>query len=470
VKDVYCKNYKSVTDQVVRHKAEAQILHEISVGNYVISPLKPTIVSSLGAVLKDTGKVRLLHDCSRPAGLGVNSYATTSHFKYETVDHAVNLLPKYGYMAKIDLRSAYRSIPTHPACYEYMGLAWNFEGDSSPTFLIDTRLPFGASRAPGTFQRISNCITRYLASQGYTAISYLDDFLLIEATKDRCQEGYNLLLQVLGQLGFQISWEKVFPPSQRVTFLGVNIDSVQETLSLPADKLEILQVELCNWQAKRKATKRELQQLIGKLNWAARVVKGGRTFLRRLIDLMCTLQRKHHHVRLGCSARADINWWASYISKFNGTAFFIRKDTAPSGKFTSDACNNGGGSAFRTDWFYCNWAIDYPAVASMHINLKELFVVLLAAYRWARAWSNLHIVVYSDNSATVHILNKGSSRNATAMKWIRQLFWLSAVFNFHLTAKHIPGVDNIISDTISRLDQYPVNVWGAFIRSLTAAP
>ena len=177
------------------------------------------------------------------------------------------------------------------------------------------------------FQRIRNSITRYLARQGYTAKSCLDDFLLIQATKDRCQEEYHLLLQVLGKhlllqvlgkLGFQINCETLFPPTQRLTFLGVNIDSVQETLSLPVNKLEILQVELCNWQAKRKATKRELQQLIGKLNWVARVVKGGRTFLCRLIDLRDRLQISQFAKirtlsRGGGGSRVVSNFFCSYL-------------------------------------------------------------------------------------------------------------------------------------------------------------
>ena len=50
------------------------------------------------------------------------------------------------------------------------------------------------------------------------------------------------------------------------------------------------------------------------------------------------------------------------------------------------------------------------------------------------------------------------------MTWLLQLFWLSAVFNFHLTARHIRGKDNVVSDIISRLDQYPIPTWYRFIR------
>ena len=451
VENVFCRNYKSVLDECVKSTAEAQIKHEIDSHNYIICPTKPQIVSSLGAVVKDNGKVRLIHDCSRPEGHSVNSYATTSHFKYQTVDDVVQMLPKNGFMAKIDLSSAYRSVPIHPYCYELMGLSWVFEGDSKPTFIVDTRFAFGLAKAPQYFQRIGNAIVRYMRKNGYKVVCYLDDYLIVDENENHCREGYEFLLKVLQMLGFEINFKKVQAPVQKIVFLGIEIDSVNQCLSLPESKLSELRLELVKWQVKNKATKHELQSLIGKLNWAAKVIKGGRTFLRRLIDLMCTLKKKHHHIRLNSNAKADIQWWANYIGIFNGTASFIDKPV-PSGSFSTDACLNGGGGAYYADWFYSHWETDFPAIAKLHINLKETFSVFLASLRWAESWRNKHIVVYSDNAATVFMLNKGSSRNSIAMVWLRQLFWLSAVFNFQLTARHIKGKDNVISDVISRLD------------------
>ena len=37
------------------------------------------------------------------------------------------------------------------------------------------------------------------------------------------------------------------------------------------------------------------------------------------------------------------------------------------------------------------------------------------------------------------------------MHYIRQLFWLSAIYNFRLIAKHIPGKNNVLADAVSRL-------------------
>ena len=106
--------------------------------------------------------------------------------------------------------------------------------------------------------------------------------------------GYDTLLVMLQKLGFQIYWDKVVPPTQQITLLGVNIDCVSKQLSLPDSKVQ----EICEWCGKKKATKHELQQLIGCLNWAVRLVRGGRTFLRRLINVMCSLKRKYHRIRL----------------------------------------------------------------------------------------------------------------------------------------------------------------------------
>ena len=78
VRDVSGRNYRSILQSSVKHIAEAQILSELENQNNVICKDKPVIVSSLGAIIKDNGKVRLIHDCSQLAGLGVNTYASTN--------------------------------------------------------------------------------------------------------------------------------------------------------------------------------------------------------------------------------------------------------------------------------------------------------------------------------------------------------------------------------------------------------
>jgi hypothetical protein len=302
---------------------------------------------------------------------------------------------------------------------------------------------------------LSTSIPRMMRRRGFNVISYLDDFLCIEDDQQTCTIAYWTLQILVQSLGFTINESKACPPSQTMIFLGIEISSVKCTLSLPDTKLQKMWTELSDWLGKKKATKKQLQQLIGKLSWAARLVRGSRTFLRRLIDLMASLKWQHHWTCLTTSALADLAWWNAYIAVFNGTVCFIEPDPVPHSVFTSDACLTGGAAAYTyaNDWLYANWSIDYPAVQADHINQLELFTVLLSARRWCHLWTNKHIVVYTDNMTTKYVINSGTSRNKQAMQWLRELFWLSATNNFQLTSRFIKGKDNVLSDRLSRLDE-----------------
>ena len=146
-------NYKSATGHVVRDKAEKAKLEEIQHRNYIITTGKPTIVSALGAIpTPDSDKVRLIHDCSRPQHSNVNCYTDTQHhYSYMTVDKAVSLIKSNAYLAKIDLKSAYRHLPIDPSNCTATGLAWQFRGDNSLTYLYHCKLPFGAAKSPEFF-------------------------------------------------------------------------------------------------------------------------------------------------------------------------------------------------------------------------------------------------------------------------------------------------------------------------------
>lgn len=70
-----------------------QVMSEISVGNYRVCENKPRLISPLGAIPKPTGGIRLIHDCSRPAGNSLNDYATLgSSQKFQSIDDATSLI------------------------------------------------------------------------------------------------------------------------------------------------------------------------------------------------------------------------------------------------------------------------------------------------------------------------------------------------------------------------------------------
>ena len=426
-------------------------MEELAAGNYRIVQSKPTIVSALGAVPKpDSDDLRIIHDCSMPQGRGVNSFIDIEKQKFQTLDDATKLIGKDFYIAKVDLRRAYRSVPVHPTNFPALGLKWRFNDDRRSTYLIDTRLPFGARSAPGIFHRITQSVRRMMLKKGISGVVvYLDDFLVVGRTLQECQHAFDTLCTLLLELGFTISPTKLVPPCQKLTFLGVDIDTTLLTLSLSEKKLQDLKELLDSFRSRVRASKRQLQQLAGRLNWACKVVYGGRTFLRRILDLMSSLASQSSKCILSEEFFKDLDWWISFMEVFNGHCPF--RDSRPVTDLYTDACTSGIGAAFEGDWFYSNLLVDAPDLAGHHINYKEALCVVFSMERWAESFRNKVVHVYCDNQAAVAMLNKGTTRSPVMMSYLRRLFWCSARFNFRLQAFHIPGKLNVLADNISRL-------------------
>ena len=289
----------------------------------------------------------LIHDCSMPKGKGLNSYVPViDKMSFQTIDNAIKLIGPGYYPGKIDLWHAYHSVPIHPSNYAATGLKWVFEGDILPTYLMDTRLCFGGRRSPGIFHRLTQSVCRMMYRSGFTTIVvYLDDFLVIGRTKEKCQLAFDTLYKLLLSLGFQISLSKLVYPCQQLTFLGVVINTVAMELFLPQSKLSETR-ELVNTFASRKhASKCQLQKLAGKLNCTCRIVHGGQTFLRCIIDCMNALSSNSAKYLLTPEFRKDIFWWQKFLLLFNGKRLLHSK--VPIADVQTDACSKGIGAFFR---------------------------------------------------------------------------------------------------------------------------
>ena len=134
----------------------------------------------MGAIPKSKDKIRLIHDYSRPVEGSLNSFASLEPVKFQSVSEAASMVGEGYYMAKIDLEAAYRSVLVHPDDHAATGLKWVFEGNKLPTYMYDSRLPFGARKAPGIFHRITQGVKRMMIRRGFRdVVVYLDDWILI---------------------------------------------------------------------------------------------------------------------------------------------------------------------------------------------------------------------------------------------------------------------------------------------------
>ena len=445
----FTKNYISTTGES-SCKVSDIILNEVQQGNYVECTVCPQIVSGLGAVPKsEPGKIRLIHDM-RKSGLNAMVHDTSVH--YTTVDEATKTMKHNAYLCKIDLSSAYRSVPIHPSGYKYTGLSWCFSHSDKRHFFFDTKLSFGAAKSCQIFSRLTSSVCRMMARRGFNVFSYLDDFLVITDSKSECWLAFNELINLLSELGFTINWNKVSPPCQQLVYLGVHINTVSRTLSLPQHKVFELIDLLNHWLRKKRASRKDIQSICGKLNWACRVIRGGRHFLRNLLNLIKKLKNDKHRIWINREARSDLRWWSIGLQVFNGDTPFVDDIPDPAVFMNTDACETGCAGICGDDWFYANFNIDFPEIFQRHISDKELFAILLSVRRWSKHWAKKHILVYCDNMPVVKALNKGSSTSSFFMACIQEIFWFSVKYDFIISACHVPGKYNFTSDAFSRLD------------------
>ena len=107
----------------------------------------------------------------------------------------------------------------------------------------------------------------------------LDDFLIISSTYDVCKAYLALFIRLCDFLGIPIAPNKTFGPSTVLTFAGIELDSLTWEARLPQEKIDKCVQCIAGFLTRKKVTLKELQSLIGLLNFACSVVTPGRAFL-----------------------------------------------------------------------------------------------------------------------------------------------------------------------------------------------
>lgn len=447
---VFLNNYKSCTAPPVRDRVEEQIITEIKNGRYKFCDSPKTITSALGAIPKPhTDKLRIIHDCSRPLGHAVNDMAYNTPFSYQSLQGAVAGISKGDWLAKLDLASAYCSVRIHQEDFEVTGLSWTFTGREVPSYLFDTRLMFGARLAPGIFNELSQAVVAMMRERGFLKVyAYCDDFLITENSKERCLEALNTLWRLCRKLGFAISYEKLLGPATSMIFLGTHICTDSMTLALPLEKMQETLTLLKDVLSKRVISKKGLQRIGGKLNWACRVIQEGRYFVNSIYKRIRALRNPDHKSRMSGDLREDLLWWVDFMGQFNGSLPI--RDPRPQSPVVLDACPVAGGAVYEGHWLYVPWRGWWEA-ADKHINLKEILVLEPAAHIFGPLWRDKAITVYSDSMTAVASINKRRSDDEHAMASLKRVCTLAARYNFSIRAIHYPGVHNKLADACSRL-------------------
>lgn len=451
------------------HNMESTRLHPEVIDDYIrkecslgrmlgpfedISVLPPLQVSKFGVIPKGhgTNEWRLITDLSSPHGTSVNDGIDPelTSLQYLKVDDVAALAAQQGVgalLAKVDVSAAYRQIPVHPQDRPLQAVKWDGK------VYIDSRLPFGLRSAPKIFNAIADALNWILIQAGIPVVRhYLDDFIIVAPPgSPLCQECFDILHRICEVLGIPLSIRKEEGPTTCLTFLGIEVDTLAGELRLPAEKLQRLQALLQEWGDRRSCIRKDLESLIGLLNHACKVVRSGRSFLRRMIDL---LHAVHHPpnsttpIRLNVGFRSDLAWWQEFLPSWNGVAFLLPPSYLPQAEMASDASGSWGAGAWHgKSWFQIKWG---PQSQPMSIAEKELIPIIIACEAWGSSWQGRRVICHCDNQVVVACMRSRTSRTKGLMHLLRCLAFVEARCRCHLYPVYIDTKANHLADDLSR--------------------
>ncbi len=318
---------------------------------------------------------------------------------------------------------------------------------------MDATLPFGLRSAPKIFTALADALEWILRNRGVQCLAhYLDDFIMVGPPRSEvCRRYLEVVSTTCSELELPLAADKQVGPTTCLEFLGIELDTDQLEMRLSEEKRARVKDLVAAWRGKKSCHKRELESLVGSLQHASKVVRPGRSFMRRMHELLKRSKRETDHIRLNKEFRADIEWWNTFLATWNGVSMLRPlRASSPDVDFWSDASGSWGCGAFwRSLWIQVQWIPGQP-ITQASIAAKEFLPIVLAGLVWGEMWTGCTVRCHCDNQAVVCCINQRYARDPLLAHMLRCLFFICAVHQFDLVAVHTPGQENGAADAISR--------------------
>ena len=476
------------SETVLWNKVMKEVKLKRFAGPYPIDkpPFEHFIQSPIGLVPKDNGKdTRLIFHLSYPKGGATSVNANTpkryTKVKYPDFSDAIKVCLSEGkscFISRSDLKSAFRGLGVRKRYWKYLLMKARNPLDKKWYLFVDKCVPFGNAASCKLFQEFSDCLahlvqfrthSRTMAKKRVT--NYLDDFLFVALLKYFCDAQCQHFLDICAEINFPVALDKTFWGSNRMTFLGFLIDTVDQIVCVPVEKIAKGMNMIRYVLKKRKITLLELQKLCGYLNFLCRCIVPGRAFTRRLYSKVSPKLKSHHHIRVSPEMRLDLSVWSKFLE--HPTIFarpFLDYDKIQADKlnFYSDASKSldlGFGAYFNDQFIVEKWDKDFILEQDPSIAYLELYALSAALLLWMPKLKNRRVIVFTDNQNAQANINSMSSTCKNSMILVRLLVFQQMVHNVRIYAEYVESRKNVGADDLSRLrinkfirDQEKLNV------------
>lgn len=421
---------------------------------------QPHLINPLGVAEKH-GKLRLVVDATAS---GLNEHLFTPKFSLPNHSDIVRKLQRNEFLAKADFKNGFLQLPLRQKECTLLG----FFNPFTAKYYVFTRLPFGVGSGTFLFQTFSSVLRHFFRVAFNIDLDvYIDDWLMHNPSAVTTKTIMKFFVQICDYLGITTHPGKLEGPAQQIVFTGLEIDTVRLRLSIPDQKRMKYLQSLEKMLYSTSATMSDLTCLAGKLVHVSAVHTAGASHTQPLWDVLYENKTSWTRRQLASTRfsiqpqlRIDLLWWQSRLehpiyrriwTRYTNSLFLWDKRTAetnPHGAvtITTDASSTGWGASMGTYTAKGTWS---PHQASLSNNWRETKAITKALEEWNFV-HDVPILLLTDNSTTVAIVNKRNPDAPPLRVLSDELTKLEDTHGLHLVALHLPGKLNQLSDALSR--------------------
>ena len=437
----------------VQHYIDTEIQHGALLGPFDGPPVEGSHISPLMTRPKK-GSVhrRVIMDLSYPAGCSINDGVDPINYvdgplsvklpTVATMETRVLELGPGAFLYKTDLARGYRQLRIDPT--DWGLLTFKHEGK----FYMDLCPPFGLRSSAMMMVRTTNAISHLHRRRGFYSISYIDDFGGAERERETAAAALSTLQALFKDLGVDEAQKKICEPSQVLTWLGIEFDTVKMTMSIPPTKLTEIAETLREWQGKSRANLHEVQSIFGLLQFVTSVAPQARLFTNRILETMRELG-PGRYTTLSWGFRRDLKFFQDLIPLFKGVKIMDKPDLPAQHSLELDACLSGCGAICGYE-YYGRPFPDNVRAQQHNIAHLELLNIVVAVKVWAASWAGHKVRVECDNMNSVLTLQNARAKDPFMVHCAREIHFWCARHDIEILISHAPGAMMQRADALSR--------------------